>query len=178
MPESLLRILQFLLLALLYLFFLRVLRAVWAEVASPRDIGAGSPAGVATTAAGVGARAGRAGAIASPRDRLPAAAKGSPSRLRVVEPADRKGTAFDLAEELTVGRAAGCQVRVDDTYASQLHARIFRKDGQLFVEDLGSTNGTYLNRRGTKAKEKVTGPVALKLGDRLSVGKTVLEVAK
>jgi pSer/pThr/pTyr-binding forkhead associated (FHA) protein len=96
----------------------------------------------------------------------------------VVEPADRKGTAFDLAEELTVGRAAGCQVRVDDTYASQLHARIFRKDGQLFVEDLGSTNGTYLNRRGTKAKEKVTGPVALKLGDRLSVGKTVLEVAK
>ena len=92
--------------------------------------------------------------------------------------ATRFSQAFDLAEELTVGRAAGCQVRVDDTYASQLHARIFRKDAVLFVEDLGSTNGTYLNRRGTQNKEKVTGPLALKLGDRLMIGKTVLEVAK
>jgi pSer/pThr/pTyr-binding forkhead associated (FHA) protein len=166
MPESLLRILQFLLLALLYLFFLRVLRAVWAEVASPREAGAGiAPAPARGRASG-------------PRERIPAAAKGTPSRLKVVEPAERKGQAFDLAEELTVGRAAGCQVRVDDTYASQLHARIFRRDGQLFVEDLGSTNGTYLNRRGTKNKEKVAGPLALKLGDRLMIGKTVLEVAK
>jgi pSer/pThr/pTyr-binding forkhead associated (FHA) protein len=166
MPESLLRILQFLLLALLYLFFLRVLRAVWAEVASPREV-TGGPAPAP-------ARAGRG----SPRDRLPAAPKGTPQRLRVVEPAARKGQAFDLAEELTVGRAAGCQVRVDDTYASQLHARIFRRDAELFVEDLGSTNGTYLNRRGTQNKEKVTGPLPLKLGDRLMIGKTVLEVAK
>ncbi len=96
----------------------------------------------------------------------------------MVEPAERKGQAFDLGEELTVGRAAGCQVKVDDTYASQLHARIFTKDGELFVEDLGSTNGTYLNRRGTRNKEKVAGPLALKLGDRLMIGKTVLEVSK
>ena len=169
MPESLLRILQFLLLALLYLFFLRVLRAVWAEVASPREAGTGAPAP---------ARGGGRGRVGATRDRLPAAPKGSPQRLRVIEPAARKGQAFDLAEELTVGRAAGCQVRVDDTYASQLHARIFRKDAELFVEDLGSTNGTYLNRRGTQNKEKVTGPLALKLGDRLMIGKTVLEVAK
>lgn len=165
MPESLLRILQFLLLALLYLFFFRVLRAVWAEVSSPRDLsaGAGPPRGRTT----------------SPRDRGgPAAPKGAPGRLRVLEPADRKGQAFDLGEELTVGRASGCQVKVEDTYASQLHARIFRKNGELFVEDLGSTNGTYLNRRGTRNKEKVTGPLSLKLGDRLIVGKTVLEVSK
>jgi hypothetical protein len=161
-PESLLRILQFLLLALLYLFFLRVLRAVWAEVASPRDAAAGAAAPRA----------------ASARDRMPAAPKGTPGKLRVLEPVERKGTAFDLGDELTVGRAAGCQVRVDDTYASQLHARVFRRDGQLFVEDLGSTNGTYLNRRGTQNKEKVAGPLALKLGDRLMIGKTVLEVAR
>ena len=171
MPESLLRILQFLLIALLYLFFLRVLRAVWAEVASPREVGTGGVAGVSGSAPARG----RAGPS---RDRLPAPAKGSPQRLRVLEPAERKGQAFDLAEELTVGRAAGCQVKVDDTYASQLHARIFRKDGQLFVEDLGSTNGTYLNRRGTQNKEKVGGAVPLRLGDRLMIGKTVLEVAK
>jgi pSer/pThr/pTyr-binding forkhead associated (FHA) protein len=162
MPESLLRILQFLLLALLYLFFLRVLRAVWAEVANPRDAGNVAPV--------------RSGATTAP----PAvrATKGKPQKLKVVEPTDRRGQAFALADELTVGRAAGCQVRVDDTYASQLHARIFRRDGELFVEDLGSTNGTYLNRRGTQSKEKVAGPLALKLGDRLMIGKTVLEVAK
>jgi hypothetical protein len=168
MPETLLRILQFLLLALLYLFFLRVLRAVWAEVASPRDLAA-SGAPVAARTRGGGSR------------ERPSGPKGAPGRLKVVEPAERKGQAFDLgaeAAEVTVGRAAGCQVRVDDTYASQLHARIFRKDGQLFVEDLGSTNGTYLNRRGTQSKEKVGGPLALKLGDRLMIGKTVLEVAR
>ena len=169
MPESLLRILQFLLLLLLYLFFFRVLRAVWAEVANPRELSPAAPT--------------RAGAVAAPtaggrRDRPGPPGKGRPTRLKVVEPSDRKGQAFDLAEELTVGRAAGCQVRVDDTYASQLHARIFQRDGQLFVEDLGSTNGTYLNRRGTQSKEKVAGPLALKLGDRLMIGKTVLEVAK
>jgi pSer/pThr/pTyr-binding forkhead associated (FHA) protein len=169
MPESLLRILQFLLLLLLYLFFFRVLRAVWAEVANPRELSPAAPT--------------RAGAAPAPtaggrRERSGSAPKGRPSRLKVVEPADRKGQAFDLAEELTVGRAAGCQVKVDDTYASQLHARVFQRDGQLFVEDLGSTNGTYLNRRGTQSKEKVAGPLALKLGDRLMIGKTVLEVSK
>ena len=173
MPEPLLAVLKLLCLALLYLFFLRVLRAVWAEVASPREISSGGVAG-ATGTAPPRTRVGRGRPSA-------AAPKGSPNRLKVLEPADRKGQAFDLGAEnaeLTVGRAAGCQVRVDDTYASQLHARIFRKDGQLFVEDLGSTNGTYLNRRGTQNKEKVAGPLAVKLGDRLMIGKTVLEAAK
>ena len=172
MPESLLRILQFLLLALLYLFFLRVLRAVWAEVASPRDAANVAPvrSGATTAPPAVGASKGKA--------RRPAASKGTPQKLKVLEPADRKGQAFALAEELTIGRAGGCQIKVEDTYASQLHARIFRRDGELFVEDLGSTNGTYLNRRGTQSKEKVAGPLALKLGDRLMIGKTVLEVAK
>ena len=170
MPESLLRILQFLLLALLYLFFLRVLRAVWAEVANPRDASNVAPVRSGATNAPPAVRAGRPGPKGTP--------KGKPQKLKVVEPSDRKGQAFALAEELTVGRAAGCQVRVEDTYASQLHARIFQRDGELFVEDLGSTNGTYLNRRGTQSKEKVAGPLALKLGDRLMIGKTVLEVAK
>jgi pSer/pThr/pTyr-binding forkhead associated (FHA) protein len=96
----------------------------------------------------------------------------------VVEPADRRGQAFELGDELTVGRAQGCQVRVDDTYASQLHARIFRRDGQFFVEDLGSTNKTYLNRKGTRNKEQVVGSMPIRIGDRLMIGKTVLEVGK
>jgi pSer/pThr/pTyr-binding forkhead associated (FHA) protein len=60
----------------------------------------------------------------------------------------------------------------DDSYASQLHARIFRKDGRLWLEDLGSTNGTYLNAKA------VTSPVALRRGDRVQVGRTVLEVTR
>jgi pSer/pThr/pTyr-binding forkhead associated (FHA) protein len=69
-----------------------------------------------------------------------------------------------------VGRAAGCQIIIDDTYVSQLHARLFLRDGQLLVEDLGSTNGTYLNRT------KVAGPMVMQRGDRLQVGNTVMEV--
>ena len=154
MPESLLTILKFCFLALLYLFFVRVLRAVWAELTGPR---------VAVPAAG-----------GKTRSRGTAARRTGPAtRLRVVEPADQRGHAYELGDELTIGRAAGCQVPLEgDTYVSQLHARLFRKDGQLYVEDLGSTNGTYLNRK------KVSAPMPLRRGDRLQIGKTVLEVSR
>lgn len=158
MPESLLTILKFFFLALLWLFFARVLWAVWAEVNAPTA----APA-PPTSARGTGAPA-----------TSPARASGADStRLRVVEPADRRGTTYQLGDELTVGRANGCQVALpDDSYASQLHARIFRKDGRLWLEDLGSTNGTFLNAKA------VTSPVALRRGDRVQVGRTVLEVTR
>ena len=152
MPDSLLTILKYCFLALLYLFFLRVLRAVWAEVSGPRM----------ATAAGPTTRPARA--------RSGGGRSSAGARLRVIEPADHKGQTYELADELTVGRAGGCQITLDDTYVSQLHARVFRRDGQLYVEDLGSTNGTYLNRR------KVTAPIAIRKGDRLQIGKTVMEL--
>jgi len=61
---------------------------------------------------------------------------------------------------------------IDDTYASQLHARVFQRDGQIYVEDLGSTNGTYLNR------SKVTGPMVVQRGDQLQIGNTILELER
>jgi pSer/pThr/pTyr-binding forkhead associated (FHA) protein len=160
MSEQLLNILKLCLLALVYLFMLRVLRAVWAEV-TPR------PADALT-----GRRARRAAvpapaAPAPPRGRK---GKGPPVELVALEPADQAGRRYPLGDEITVGRAAGCQVTVDDTYVSQLHARVFTRDGQLMVEDLGSTNGTYLNR------SKVSGPMVMQKGDRLQIGNTVLEV--
>lgn len=158
MPESLLTILKFLLVILLYLFFFRVLRAVWAEVQNSNEPAA-RPAPRRTPRAGRGERR-------------------TVSRLKVVEPAAQRGRAFDLGEEVTVGRAAGCGVRVDDTYASQLHARVFKRDGQYHVEDLGSTNGTYVNRHGTRSREKVTTPMVVHAGDRVIIGQTVLEVGR
>nr|MDQ2754925.1 FHA domain-containing protein [Actinomycetota bacterium] len=83
------------------------------------------------------------------------------------------GQVFDLGDELTVGRAPGCGVSLpEDTFISQLHARVFRRDGDLYVEDLGSTNGTYLNGK------RLSAAVALRRGDHLQVGKTVLELTK
>ena len=146
MSESLLTILKFLLLALLYLFFIRVLRAVWAELRAPRP----APAPAAAPRRGGAARA-------------PWGSKNG-SRLRVVEPSELRGTTYDLADELTVGRAGGCQVTIDDSYISQLHARLFRREGQLYVEDLGSTNGTLVNGR------RITGQHPLADGDTIELG--------
>jgi pSer/pThr/pTyr-binding forkhead associated (FHA) protein len=150
-PDQLLNLLKIFLLLLLYLFFLRVLRAVWAEVNPPKLVEA----------------------PAKPRREKatrPAKGKHAPPVLRLVAPAELKGRTYPLGEEVTVGRAAGCQVTIDDTYASQLHARVFQREGQIYVEDLGSTNGTYLNRR------KVTGPMQVQRGDKLQIGNTVLEL--
>jgi pSer/pThr/pTyr-binding forkhead associated (FHA) protein len=160
--EPLLNILTLCLLALLYLFFLRVLQAVWAEVNGPRQR---APKGRRRAPAAAPAMAG-APAPARRRGR-----SGAPTVLRVIEPESERGRSFPLADELTVGRAAGCHVTLDDTYVSQLHARLFRRDGRFLVEDLGSTNGTYLNRA------KVSGPMPMSSGDRLQVGSVVMELA-
>ena len=153
MDEQLLTILKLCLLALLYLFFFRVVRAVWAEIRGPKAVDA-APRQPAPSAKAV----------------RKAERKAVPVQLTIVEPASLKGRTYPLAEELTVGRAAGCQVTLDYTYASQIHARVFAREGQMFVEDLGSTNGTYLNR------QKVQGPQVFRRGDRLQVGNTVLEL--
>lgn len=161
MPDSLLQILKICLLAVLGLFFLRVLRAVWAEIAPPRQPGA-----TTTTTASPTAGATVSGRSGGGRDQ-------TRLRLKVVEPAGSKGQSFEVGDEMTVGRAAGCGVALSDTTVSQLHARIYRgSDGRMWVEDLGSTNGTFVNR------QKVSGPAPLRRGDRLQVGSTVLEVAR
>ncbi len=164
MPEQLLNLLKLCLLVLLYLFFLRVVRAVWVEVNGPRlrrPAAAPQPAAVSTSA-GTTSRPSR-------RKRTAVVTPGR-STLVVVAPAEQVGRSFPLEEEITVGRAAGCQVTLDDSYASQLHARVFLREGQVHVEDLGSTNGTYLNR------EKVSGALVVKPGDRIQIGSTVLEL--
>ena len=157
MPEQLLNLLKLFLLVLLYLFFLRVLRAVWTEVNAPRLVEAGGASAPAGKQKGRGRRAPRPGRSNHPQ-------------LKVLEPAGLRGRSYALDEEITLGRAAGCQVPLEDAYASQVHARVFQRDGHWYVEDLGSTNGTYLNRR------RVAGPMVIKRRDRLQIGNTVLEL--
>ena len=167
MTDSLLNILKFALLALLYLFFARVLWAVWSEVRGPR---AGAAAPMARAA---GHAAPPPAAVAhAPAGKAPKGKRGAVTRLIVLEPKANKGTAISVAQEITFGRAPGCTVSVpDDTFVSQLHARVFNDAGTIIIEDIGSTNGTYVN--GTR----LTAPTALNRGDRLQIGSTVLEAS-
>ncbi len=159
MPSSLLTFLKYLFLAVLYLFFLRVLRAVWTELRDP----AAAPAGADSDHGGESV----------PPPPPPVARPQAVQQLLIVSPPDRAGERHRLGGEMTVGRGAGCAVSLPaDTFASALHARVFRRNGEYFVEDLGSTNGTLLNG------QKVTAPVALRGGDRLQVGKTTLELTQ
>jgi hypothetical protein len=98
--------------------------------------------------------------------------RGSP-RVLVVTGGALKGTSIDLAQQqITLGRANDATLVLNDDYASSRHARIFPQDGQWIVEDLGSTNGTYLDR------QKVTRPMPVPLGVPIRIGKTVLELRR
>jgi pSer/pThr/pTyr-binding forkhead associated (FHA) protein len=74
------------------------------------------------------------------------------------------------AAPITVGRAPDSTIVLTDDYASNRHARLLPRDGQWLVEDLGSTNGTYLDRT------RVTEPTVVPVGTPVRVGKTVLEL--
>jgi pSer/pThr/pTyr-binding forkhead associated (FHA) protein len=91
----------------------------------------------------------------------------------VVTAGDLAGTTIPLdGQQITVGRANDATLVLTDDYASTRHARLFPQDGQWIVEDLGSTNGTYLDR------QKVTQPVAVPVGVPIRIGKTVLELRR
>jgi pSer/pThr/pTyr-binding forkhead associated (FHA) protein len=151
-----LRALEFGVIILLWLFFMWVVRAVWVEVRPLKR--RKRRRGEDTEVSAVSDRKGR---------------KGRVLRLHVIRPEDQAGRTYDIGDEVTVGRAPGCGVPIDyDTYSSNLHARLFRLDGDLWAEDLGSTNGTWVNtvRIGDRTR--------LEKGDLLQVGGTVFEVGK
>jgi FHA domain len=86
-------------------------------------------------------------------------------RLQVVAAMGHEpGTTFDVGDGLTFGRSDGADVRVDDPFASSAHARIFDRGGVMHLEDMGSTNGTYLNGRQVKT------PQRLSIGDTIRIG--------
>lgn len=150
MPEIILTTLKYLFLSLIFLFLARVARVIYLEIGGNRA--ARSPA----KAAG------------SPRTK----AGRTPDRVAVMAHDGTKPRTFPLGDELLIGRAPKCRVVITDPYASQVHARIFKRNGSFFLEDMGSTNGTYLNRR------KVTSATPVSRGDRARIGKTELEFSR
>ncbi len=113
--------------------------------------------------------------MASRKDRSPKPAKGKrgvPSTLVVTQGA-LSGTTVRLAESpITLGRSQDSTIVLDDDYVSSRHARFFPRDGQWLVEDMGSTNGTYVDRT------KVTSATLVKIGVPIRIGKTVVELRK
>ncbi len=149
MSDPVLTFLKFCLVAILYLFLARV---VWIVARELR----GTPAAP----------------LAAPQPAPPPRARGRKGwRLVLVEPAAEAGAAFPVEGEVTLGRGGGCTVPLAfDTFVSQVHARAFDRDGALWVEDLGSRNGTFVNG------QLVHEPTKVGKGARVQVGETVLEV--
>jgi pSer/pThr/pTyr-binding forkhead associated (FHA) protein len=99
--------------------------------------------------------------------------RGAPTKLVVAEGSLAGTTVALQGQTITLGRAHDSTIVLDDDYASSRHARIYPdRDGQWIVEDLGSTNGTYLDRN------RLTTPTPVPLGAPIRIGKTVNELRK
>ena len=158
MPEFVLTVARFGFLILLWIFVFTVVGVIRRDlfagvrsksiVANPRGVGGAMPAG------------------------RPAKAKrGKAARQLVVTAGQRAGTRITLGEaQITIGRAEDSTLVITDDFASARHARLVPRDGQWFVEDLGSMNGTYLDRG------KVSGPTPVPLGVPIRIGRTSLEL--
>ncbi|MGH3374504.1 MAG: FHA domain-containing protein FhaB/FipA [Actinoallomurus sp.] len=107
-----------------------------------------------------------------PKAAAPRTRRSEPTKLIITQGA-RAGTTLDLAgTEIVMGRANDVTLPLGDDYCSGRHARLFSQNGQWFVEDLGSTNGTFLGRA------KVSRPEPVPVGVPIRIGKTVIELRK
>ena len=161
MSDQLLLVLRICLLALVYLTFFRVLRAVWVELRTEHRVVVAPPVVVPAAAPAP---------VGSAPPAAPPASEPVGARLVMLAPASMAGSVFDLQAETTIGRAPGCGVVIDDARVSKLHARLFHSGGRWVVEDLGSTNGTLLNDQVLDLAKNV-GP-----GDRIQVADHVMEL--
>lgn len=138
-------------LALLWLFVLAALRIVRSDLYAASGLKVGIP----------GFR----------RDKSRKGGRGKAPRQLVVTHGALAGTRISLdGRPIMIGRADDSTLVLDDDYASTRHARISLRGTDWYVEDLGSTNGTYLDRA------KVTAPLRVPLGVPIRIGKTVIEL--
>jgi FHA domain len=154
MDEPLAVALKFGFLAVLFLFLLWVTRSAMKDLART---GGGTAAAEPVEPPG-------------PRRResaMPDLRAGIEPRLEVVAAMGHDpGTRFDVGAGATLGRSDSADIPVDDPFASSAHARIFQRGDYMYLEDMGSTNGTYLNGRQVRAAER------LKVADTVRIGDT------
>jgi hypothetical protein len=145
--------LKFGFLAVLYLFLFWVARSSMKDLAGQEDAEV--------------MEADETGPVPRRRPSVPDRAPGVEPRFEVVAAMGLDpGTLFDLVDGATMGRADASEIPVDDPFASSVHARIFPRGQFMYIEDMGSTNGTYLNGRRLRAAER------LKIGDLVRIGET------
>jgi pSer/pThr/pTyr-binding forkhead associated (FHA) protein len=144
--------LKFGFLAVLYLFLLWVARSAMRDLRGYDSVAAAEPA-------------------EPPRPRrresaLPDLRAGVDPRLEVVAAMGYEpGTVLDVSNGATMGRGDSSDIRVDDPFASSAHARIFPRGDFMYVEDMGSTNGTYLNGRQLRTAERLKVADLIRIGD-------------
>ena len=155
MSPFVLSVLKYSLLVLLYFFVFRAIRSVAVDVG-------GRKRGVAT----------QTRTPAPPSAAKPTRGGKPPTQVVVHDPGGAKPITTKLRDSAEIGRGDRCAIRLQDTYVSQVHARLYPKDGAWYVEDLGSTNGTLLNDR------RVDAPLEVHAGDVVKIGKTVLELKR
>lgn len=98
--------------------------------------------------------------------------RGVPTKLQIVS-GPNAGQSVPLGDEpILLGRGTDAAIRLDDDYVSTRHARFATNGEQWFVEDIGSTNGTYLG------SQRITSPVPVGIGIQVRLGKTVVELRK
>ena len=149
--------LKFAFLAVLYLFLLWVARSALKDLR--RGVGEPTPSGPA--AGGYEMATGMNSATSV----LGAPANGHAPRLRVRSaPGLRPARDYDVSGGVLLGRGADVDIRLEDSFASSRHARLIPQGDVIVLEDLGSTNGTYLNG------EPLRGPQPLHVGDRIRIG--------
>ncbi|WP_224277760.1 FHA domain-containing protein FhaB/FipA [Nocardioides lacusdianchii] len=157
MSELTLFLIRVAFLAILWIFVLSAISVIRSDMFGAR---------VPETARG-GAPAGRKGNGKPKKPR-----RGAPTHLLVVE-GDNPGTRAELADApLLIGRGSDAAIKLDDDYVSTRHARVGASGDEWFVEDLGSTNGTYVG------PVRITQPTTIGVGVQVRVGKTILELRK
>jgi hypothetical protein len=143
--------LQFGFLAVLYLFLL------WVARSARRDLVRGQEPGVEDALDREEMAERRLG---------PDLSAGVDPRLEVVAAMGYDpGTVLDVSDGATMGRADSADIHVEDPFASSVHARIFARNGFMYVEDMGSTNGTYLNGRQLRKPEQLKPADKIRIGD-------------
>jgi len=104
--------------------------------------------------------------------KTPKRRRGAPTRLVITEGSNVGVTVPLGAQPILLGRGADATIRLDDDYVSTRHARFVPNGEDWYVEDLGSTNGTYIG------SQRITTPMVVTVGVQVRVGKTIAELKK